>query len=79
IAYAIKKYVRVGFEIKEGIDIENAIKYLCDTLIEELNPNCEKSDKKIKSLVGISNMNEWKWPIDRPFADFIQACSLPNI
>ncbi|CAG8739097.1 23_t:CDS:1, partial [Funneliformis mosseae] len=45
----------------------------------KLNPNREKSDKKIKSLVRISNMNEWKWPIDRPFADFIQTRSLPNI
>lgn len=24
-------------------------------------------------------MNEWKWPIDGPFAGFIQARSLPNI
>ena len=52
---------------------------MCGTSIGELNPNHEKSDKKIKSLIGISNMNEWKWPIDGPFAGFIQACSLPNI
>jgi hypothetical protein len=52
---------------------------LCGTSIGELNPNREKSDKKIKSLVGISNMNEWKWPINGPFAGFIQARSLPNI
>jgi hypothetical protein len=24
-------------------------------------------------------MNEWKWPIDGPFAGFIQARTLPNI
>jgi hypothetical protein len=24
-------------------------------------------------------MNEWRWPIDGPFAGFIQARSLPNI
>ncbi|RHZ77157.1 hypothetical protein Glove_184g91 [Diversispora epigaea] len=79
IAHAIKRYVRVGFEIKEGIDIENAIKDLCGTSIGELNPNREKNDKKIKSLVGISNMNEWKWPIDGPFAGSILARSLSNI
>ncbi|CAG8724746.1 7465_t:CDS:1, partial [Scutellospora calospora] len=79
IAHAIKRYIRVRFEIKKGSDIENTIKDLCSTLIEELNPNREKLDNKIKSLVGISNLNEWKWPIDRPFAGFIQARSLSNI
>ncbi|RHZ71753.1 hypothetical protein Glove_253g31 [Diversispora epigaea] len=79
IAHAIKRYVRVEFEIKEGIDIENAIKDLYGTSIGELNPNREKNDKKIKSLVGIFNMNEWKWPIDGPFAGSILARSLPNI
>lgn len=24
-------------------------------------------------------MNEWRWPIEGPFAGFIQARSLPNI
>jgi len=47
--------------------------------VGEINPNREKTDKKIKSLVGISNLNEWKWPINGPFAGFIQARTLPNI
>ncbi|RHZ72722.1 hypothetical protein Glove_240g36 [Diversispora epigaea] len=57
--YPIKRYVRIGFEIKEGNYIEKAI--------------------KIKSLVGISNLNEWKWPIESPFAGYIQARPLPKI
>ncbi|RHZ78758.1 hypothetical protein Glove_156g31 [Diversispora epigaea] len=53
ITHFIKRYIRVGFEIKEGIDIENAIKDLYGISIGELNPNREKNDKKIKSLVRI--------------------------
>ncbi|PKB99016.1 hypothetical protein RhiirA5_430399 [Rhizophagus irregularis] len=79
IMHAIKRYVRIGFEIREGSDIENSIKDLCSTSVGEINPNREKTDKKIKSLVGISNMNEWKWPINGPFAGSIQARTLPNI
>ncbi|RHZ79736.1 hypothetical protein Glove_141g92 [Diversispora epigaea] len=79
IVHAIKRYVRIGFEIKEGNDIEKAIKDLRGTSIGELNPNREKLDKKIKSLVGISNLNEWKWPIEGPFAGYIQARPLPKI
>ncbi|RGB39733.1 hypothetical protein C1646_754231 [Rhizophagus diaphanus] len=31
IVHAIKRYVRIGFEIREGSDIENSIKDLCST------------------------------------------------
>ncbi|RHZ78941.1 hypothetical protein Glove_153g66 [Diversispora epigaea] len=79
IAHAIKRYVRIGFEIKEGNNIENAMKDLCGTSIGELNPYHEKLDKKIKSLIEISNLNEWKWPNEGSFAGYIQARPLPNI
>ncbi|RHZ65046.1 hypothetical protein Glove_319g72 [Diversispora epigaea] len=79
IVHAIKRYVRIGFEIKEGNDIEKAIKDLRGISIGELNPNREKLDKKIKSLVGISNLNKWKWSIEGPFAGYIQARPLPKI
>ncbi|CAB5089727.1 unnamed protein product [Rhizophagus irregularis] len=71
IMHAIKRYVRIGFEIREGSDIENSIKDLYSISVGEINPNHEKTDKKIKSLVGISNMNKWKWPINGPFAGSI--------
>uniref|UniRef100_U9TUU4 Integrase catalytic domain-containing protein n=1 Tax=Rhizophagus irregularis (strain DAOM 181602 / DAOM 197198 / MUCL 43194) TaxID=747089 RepID=U9TUU4_RHIID len=71
IMHAIKRYVRIGFEIREGSDIENSIKDLYSISVGEINPNREKTDKKIKSLVGISNMNKWKWPINGPFAGSI--------
>ncbi len=58
IAHAIKRYVRIGFEIQEGSDIENLIKDLRGISIGELNPNRKNSSKKIKSLVRISNMND---------------------
>ncbi|RIA93938.1 hypothetical protein C1645_818695 [Glomus cerebriforme] len=30
IAYAIERYVRIGFEIREGGDIKNTVKDLCE-------------------------------------------------
>ncbi|PKC65816.1 hypothetical protein RhiirA1_460530 [Rhizophagus irregularis] len=59
IAHAIKRYVRIGFEIREGSDIENSIKDLYSISVGEINPNHEKTDKKIKSLrLRINTPNE---------------------
>ncbi|CAB4399231.1 unnamed protein product [Rhizophagus irregularis] len=44
-----------------------------------MDPNREKNKGKIKTFVGISKLNEWQWPINGPFAGYIQARSLPNI
>lgn len=79
IAHAIKRYVRLGFDVTEGEDIENAVKDLCGTSISQMDPNREKNKGKIKTFVGISKLNEWQWPINGPFAGYIQARSLPNI
>jgi len=44
-----------------------------------MDPSRNKDKGKIKTFVGISKLNEWQWPIDGPFAGYIQARSLPDI
>ncbi|RHZ82683.1 hypothetical protein Glove_105g11 [Diversispora epigaea] len=39
IAHSIKRYIRIGFEIKEGNDIENVIKDLCGYIQARTLPN----------------------------------------
>ena len=79
IAHAIKRYVRLGFDVTKGEDIENVVKDLCGTSISQMDPNREKNKGKIKTFVGISKLNEWQCPINGPFAGYVQARSLPNI
>ncbi|RIA96610.1 hypothetical protein C1645_815129 [Glomus cerebriforme] len=79
IAHAIKRYIRLGFDVNKEKDIENAIKNLCGTSINQMDPNRNKNKGKIKIFVGISKLNEWQWPIDEQFAGYIQARFLPNI
>ncbi|POG66560.1 hypothetical protein GLOIN_2v1780400 [Rhizophagus irregularis DAOM 181602=DAOM 197198] len=50
IAHAIKRYVRIGFEIREGSDIKNSIKDLCDNSYKHLRINTTN-----KNLVQINN------------------------
>ncbi|GET66029.1 hypothetical protein GLOIN_2v1780400 [Rhizophagus irregularis DAOM 181602=DAOM 197198] len=40
IAHAIKHYIKLGFDVTEVEDIENAVKNLRDTSIGQMNPNC---------------------------------------
>src|SRR5205823_5449379 len=79
IAHAIKRYIRLGFDVTKGEDIENAVKDLHGTSISQIDPNREKNKGKIKTFIGISKLNEWQWPINGPFAGYVQARSLPNI
>src|SRR5688572_24898412 len=79
IAHSIKCYVRLGCNITEGEDIENAVKDLCGTSICHIEPNRENQNKKFSTLAGISGLNEWTWPVEGSHAGFIQARALPNI
>ncbi|PKB93009.1 hypothetical protein RhiirA5_442632 [Rhizophagus irregularis] len=40
IAHAIKHYIKLGFDVTEVEDIENAVKNLRGTSIGQMNPNC---------------------------------------
>ncbi|RIA79588.1 hypothetical protein C1645_840341 [Glomus cerebriforme] len=38
ISHAINRYIRLGFDINEGVDIENAIQEICGTSVAYLEP-----------------------------------------
>jgi hypothetical protein len=42
ISHAINRYVRLGFNISEGVDIENAIQEICGTSVAHLEPERKK-------------------------------------
>ncbi|CAG8813755.1 2600_t:CDS:2, partial [Cetraspora pellucida] len=49
ISQAIKRYVKLGFSLNSGSDIENAIKDIAEK-------------QKLGTIAGISNFQEWTWP-----------------
>ena len=71
--------MRLGSDIADGSDIENAIKDLRGTTVCQIEPNREIAKGKISTLPGISNWFEWQWPIEGPFSGYILARALPNI
>ncbi|RHZ82305.1 hypothetical protein Glove_109g252 [Diversispora epigaea] len=91
IAHAIKRYVRIGCELTSGKDIEKAIEKLSGTSVAQIEPNRDKnndddnieeqcnSNKKTKTIPGISKWFAWDWPINGNFEGYIRARSLPNI
>ncbi|CAG8536961.1 5574_t:CDS:2 [Cetraspora pellucida] len=50
--------------------------------VNQLEDNSEKLNEKkkvaINTIPGISNLFYWEWPIDGPFAGYIQAQPMPN-
>ncbi|RIB10304.1 hypothetical protein C2G38_2043609 [Gigaspora rosea] len=80
VSHAINRYVKLGFNLYQGTDIENAIKGISGTRVAHLEPNRIKGTSKKKfSLPGNSNWFEWHWPIEGEFAGYILARSMPNI
>ncbi|GES96911.1 hypothetical protein GLOIN_2v1880126 [Rhizophagus clarus] len=43
ISHAINHYVQLGFNINEGVDIENAIQGICDTSVAHLKPEQKRA------------------------------------
>ncbi|CAB5141873.1 unnamed protein product [Rhizophagus irregularis] len=79
ISHAIKKYVRLGFDLTTGEDIEKALDGLSGTAIAYLKPNRDqRSQSNVKTIPGISNWFEWSWPTEGPLAGYICARDLPN-
>ncbi|UZO09716.1 uncharacterized protein OCT59_029931 [Rhizophagus irregularis] len=62
ISHAIKRWVKIGHEIEEGEDIENAIKDLSGTHVSHLEPDRDKEKGKLGTINGISNWHEFTWP-----------------
>ena len=79
ISHAIKRYVRLGFDITSGEDIEKAIENLSGTLVANINPNrAQRASVKIGTIPGNSDLYEWHWPTEGSLAGYICARPLPG-
>jgi len=77
ISHAIKRYVRLGFDLTTGEDIEKALDGLSGTSTAYLKPNRnQRSQSNVKTIPGISNWFEWTWPIE--LAGCVCARDLPD-
>ncbi|RIB20253.1 hypothetical protein C2G38_2179780 [Gigaspora rosea] len=95
IAYSIKRYLRIRYDIKTGDDICEVVKDLSGTSIANIEPNrdddiimeenisenikSKKSKIKIKTIKGISKLFFWEWPIDGRYSGYIRAHPLPHV
>ncbi|RHZ82295.1 hypothetical protein Glove_109g253 [Diversispora epigaea] len=66
ISQAIKRYVKLGYDINAGDNIESAIKNIADK-------------EKLGTITGISNYQEWTWPTNEENSGYIFARALPEI
>ncbi|CAG8814813.1 24604_t:CDS:2, partial [Gigaspora rosea] len=64
ITYAIRRYVKLSYEINVGEDIEEAIKDILGTHVAEITSNRQYNKPKFSTIPGITSWNEWKWPDD---------------
>ncbi|CAB4483409.1 unnamed protein product [Rhizophagus irregularis] len=78
ISHAIKRWVKIGHEIEEGEDIENAIKDLSGTHISHLEPDRDKEKGKLGTINGISNWHEFTWPETGENTGYICTRALPE-
>ncbi|CAB4377710.1 unnamed protein product [Rhizophagus irregularis] len=78
ISHAINRYVRLGFDIQTGKDIENAIQDIRGTSVDQLVPNRDHGSGS-NTLPGNSNWFEWQWPTFGDFEGCILARSIPNL
>ncbi|PKK56838.1 hypothetical protein RhiirC2_799202 [Rhizophagus irregularis] len=78
ISHAINRYVRLGFDIQTGKDIENAIQDIRGTSVAQLVPNRDRGSGS-NTLPGNSNWFEWQWPTSGDFEGCILARSIPNL
>ncbi|RHZ61185.1 hypothetical protein Glove_349g83 [Diversispora epigaea] len=79
ISHAIKRYVRLGFDLNSGEDIEKALNGLSGTSTAYLKPNRQvRNQSNVKTIPGISNWFEWSWPTEGPFAGYVCARDLPD-
>ena len=69
----------MGFDLKEGSDIQAAIANLSGTSVAQITPDRQKNKGTAKTLAGISNLYEWQWPKDNEHAGWVKARALPNI
>ncbi|RHZ50886.1 hypothetical protein Glove_490g73 [Diversispora epigaea] len=79
ISHAIKRYVRLGFDLNSGEDIEKVLNGLSGTSTAYLKPNRQvRNQSNVKTIPGISNWFEWSWPTEGLFAGYVCARDLPD-
>lgn len=78
ISHAITRYVRLGFDVTAGHDIENAIKGIKGTSVVNLNPNRDRGNGN-NTLPGNSNWFEWQWPTTGELVGCIKARDVPGM
>ncbi|CAG8737526.1 9503_t:CDS:1, partial [Racocetra fulgida] len=78
ISHAINRYIRLGFDVTVGQDIENAIKGIKGTSVANLNPIRDRGNGN-NTLPGNSNWFEWQWPTTGEFSGCIRAQDIPGI
>ncbi|PKC63726.1 hypothetical protein RhiirA1_463389 [Rhizophagus irregularis] len=78
IAHSIRRYVRIGYDVREGKDIVEAAKHLSGTSLANLEPDRDQLGSNVKMIKGISNLFYWKWPVSGEMIGYICARSLPH-
>ncbi|RHZ85233.1 hypothetical protein Glove_69g36 [Diversispora epigaea] len=81
ITHAIKRYVKLGFDITSGENIKDAIKDLVGTYVAHIQPDRSQNqviNKKLGTIQGITNWAEWMWPIEENDAGYIYGRALPG-
>ncbi|GBB83749.1 hypothetical protein RclHR1_10420001 [Rhizophagus clarus] len=73
ITHVIKYYVKLGYKIASGEDIEMAIKGLSGTHIANLQPNREQ-----ETITEIQNWNEFTWVYNDEETGYIHTRPLPR-
>jgi len=69
----------LGFEVEKGEDIQEALKNLKGTSTAHLILNRQQQkERKVRTLPGISNWSEWRWPVEGKYAGYILARALPE-
>ncbi|CAG8488126.1 23487_t:CDS:2 [Dentiscutata erythropus] len=69
IAYSIRRYIRVEFDIVEGEDIVKAAEGLSGMLLAQITINRDNRNSE-------SEFYCWEWPIEGPLAGFIRTRGL---
>ncbi|GBC29212.2 hypothetical protein GLOIN_2v1767205 [Rhizophagus irregularis DAOM 181602=DAOM 197198] len=72
------RYVRIGYDVREGKDIVEAAKHLSGTSLANLEPDRDQLGSNVKTIKGISNLFYWKWPVSGEMIGYICARSLPH-
>ncbi|EXX65763.1 hypothetical protein RirG_130140 [Rhizophagus irregularis DAOM 197198w] len=75
----MKRYVKLGYDVISGDDIELAVKGIVGVRVSNLNPNRDNDKAKLGTITGISNLQEWTWPTDEEKVGYIHARALLGI